>query len=179
VKFAKSYVTTPQVVCWLTGFDMIHGHRQQVEVQATRVDATGFTMVIQSTVEDVELVGASATWISIPYHAPGVFVGTIRAQPRYASTDKLDFGDRFQMGSVPQVAFGLHMLNHEAHSSLRIDVVQNYVKLKGLSHTISTWGSSEEIDKAKIDVAYTVVALEDYPTALRRVGVRISGVMNV
>ncbi|KAL1638679.1 hypothetical protein SLS58_008711 [Diplodia intermedia] len=63
VKFAKPFTEQPQVLTWISGLDLDIKVSKRVDVHATNVDKTGFTMNVGSA--DSALAQASISWIAM------------------------------------------------------------------------------------------------------------------
>ncbi|KKY13617.1 hypothetical protein UCDDS831_g08854 [Diplodia seriata] len=63
VKFAKPFTKQPQVMTWISGLDLDIKISKRVDVHATNIDKTGFTMNVGSA--DSALAQASISWIAM------------------------------------------------------------------------------------------------------------------
>ncbi|EON61917.1 hypothetical protein W97_01135 [Coniosporium apollinis CBS 100218] len=147
IKFKNGYQDTPNVVVWLSGFDMAKGHNWRIAVSADGIDKDGFTIHLDSWADTV-LYAAQASWIAYAKGKDGVASGaddTRNYRPWYPAQEKNGRKVDFKAGMynrVPKVFAALNYFDFDSARNMRIKVSTPQVTADGFTWHGDTWGDS-------------------------------------
>ncbi|KAJ9658043.1 hypothetical protein H2201_007938 [Coniosporium apollinis] len=151
IKFKRGvYDDTPNVVVWLSGFDMATGHNWRIKVYADGIDKDGFTIHLD-TWADTVLYAAQASWIAYPKENQGVSRitsgsdDTSKYRPWYPAQEKNGRKISFKEGlfdKVPKVFAALNYLDFDSAKNMRIKASTPQVTTDGFTWHGDTWEDS-------------------------------------
>ncbi|KAJ9643566.1 hypothetical protein H2199_004245 [Coniosporium tulheliwenetii] len=151
IKFKRGvYDDTPNVVVWLSGFDMATGHNWRIKVYADGIDKDGFTIHLD-TWADTVLYAAQASWIAYPKENQGVSRitsgsdDTSKYRPWYPAQEKngrkISFKESL-FDKVPKVFAALNYLDFDSAKNMRIKASTPQVTTDGFTWHGDTWEDS-------------------------------------
>lgn len=140
VEFARAYSAPPQVVVWLSGFDMRRGKAWKVKTYVSDVTSTGFKIHID-TWEDTVLYSGTATWVAYTAGKPGVCSGSFSTNsiiPKMSHTGYEKFG-KGVFGKSPHVVVALNKIDMDCNQFMRLGVKTSDVSVDGMKWKLEGW----------------------------------------
>lgn len=144
IKFPRVYTSPPQVVVWLTAFDLGRDKVFRVRTFATDITPTSFTIHI-NTWSDSILFTATSSWIAYPSDKPGIFGGTFntlnvrsRKEHQYHNTAYVNFGSNV-FTAPPRTFLVFNSLDMSQKTNLRLRTWASSVTATGMTWHIEGW----------------------------------------
>lgn len=160
IKFPRSYGAAPKVVVWLNQLDMASDKNWRVAATATDIDASGFTINIE-TWADSRLYSAAAAWIAYPADKHGVVSGSYSTldirpwdKPQLQNTGREDF-QAGALHSTPTVLMALNRLDIDHNANLRLKLSADSVSKDGMQWHIDSWCDTTLYSAGASYIAFT------------------------
>ncbi|RPB11691.1 hypothetical protein P167DRAFT_606348 [Morchella conica CCBAS932] len=144
ISFVRPYDEPPEVVVWLSAFNMHPEKNWRVKSFASDVTTTGFTIHIE-TWGDSELFAAAASWIAYPREKADICSGSFSTMdvrswdnPRPNTSGPVEFAaDMFS--TTPRVVLGINSLDAGCDGGLRLELMGTDVSSKGMTWNLNSW----------------------------------------
>ncbi|KAH0604227.1 uncharacterized protein H6S33_006604 [Morchella sextelata] len=144
ISFARPYDEPPEVVVWLSAFNMHSEKDWRVKSFASDITATGFTVHIE-TWGDSQLCAAAASWIAYPREKADVCSGSFsttdvrpRDNPRPNTSGPVEFAEDM-FSTTPRVVLGINSLDAGCEGGLRLELMGTDVSSKGMTWNLNSW----------------------------------------
>lgn len=147
ITFQRAYPATPQVVVWLTAFDMDREKTWHVKTYTTNVTATGFTIHIDGW-SDTILYSAAASWIAYPADRANISSGRFNiADIRYSGDFQLQNSSYVHFGrnvfsTPPRVLLAINLIDVIPEKNLRLKVSASSVSVAGMTWHLDSWSNT-------------------------------------
>ena len=147
VQFSRPYAATPNVVVWLTAYDIKAGTNIRVKTNADNITGNGFDLHVD-TWDDTRLYSAKASWIAYPADKKGVASGNYSTSDIGGRTSK-DLSNskqtNFASGAfddAPTVVTGINRLDFDKSNNTRIKLSADGISKTGFTWHIDSWSDS-------------------------------------
>ena len=147
IDFERPFVTPPKVVVFVNHIDLDRSRNWRLSTTASDVDATGFTLIIDSY-SDTILNAAQVDWVAYPEDREQIFsasVSTARvrlgAGPQSMHSESVDFGN-IEFCNTPSVFVALNAFDISCGANLRINTYVDNVTARGLTWHIESWSNT-------------------------------------
>ena len=144
INFSEGYTEPPNVMVWISGFDIAAGHNFRIVVNADPIDKNGFTIDLD-TWADCVLYSTVASWIAYPKNRSGVLSGvdsTYAYRPWYPAQQtngrKVTF-PKGSFGKEPKVFAALSLLDFDSAKNMRIKSFVDEVSADGFKWHGDSW----------------------------------------
>ncbi|KAI5837210.1 hypothetical protein DFP73DRAFT_568705 [Morchella snyderi] len=144
ISFARPYDEPPEVVVWLSAFNMHPQKNWRMKSFASDVTATGFTIHIE-TWGDSELVAGGASWIAYPGEKADVCSGSFNTMdvrswdnPSPNTSGPIEFAENM-FSTNPRVVLGINSLDAGCEGGLRLELMGTDISSKGMTWNLNSW----------------------------------------
>jgi serine/threonine protein kinase len=146
ITFPRVYTGLPRVVVWLNQLNMSNSANWRVNVYATDISQTGFTLHID-TWEDSILYSAGVTWIAYSADNLDIASGTFGTSdirpwdhPQPSNSKAISFSHSF--GTAPRVTVALSSIDIGHRTNLRISATTSSVTPTGMTWHLDSWSDT-------------------------------------
>jgi hypothetical protein len=147
INFSTPYDEAPNVMVWISGFDIAAGHNFRLAVSADAIDKAGFTIHLD-TWADCVLYAANASWIAYPKKKAGVLSGsdsTYAYRPWYPAQEKNGRKVTFPKGAfdkTPKVFAALSLIDFDSAKNMRVKSFVDAVSADGFTWHGDSWADT-------------------------------------
>lgn len=161
INFTQPYAQPPQVVVWLNQLDMDKGHNWRVKAYASDINATGFTIHID-TWADTILYSATTSWIAHPSNRTNIASGSYNVTdvrpwntPQLNNSKAITFSKQFER--TPKVYSAINVMDIGNTGNLRLKMSQTDITNRGMTWHLDSWA-----DTVLYQVGASYIAVQDY-----------------
>ncbi|KAL9121332.1 MAG: hypothetical protein Q9187_002109 [Circinaria calcarea] len=147
VKFSRPYPAPPNVVVWLTAFDIEKGNNIRIRTYADNVTADGFDLHTD-TWSNTRLFSAKSCWIAYPTGKQGVTSGTYSTlDVRGTNPNQMENSKKIDFTSggfkdAPTVVTGITALDFDKSNNVRMKLSEDAITNTGFTWHINSWSDS-------------------------------------
>jgi H-type lectin domain len=153
VKFYRGYDTVPTVICWFTLIDSCGSKNHRLEVKASQVTNSGFSLDFQ-TWGDSHFFELEAEWLAFSadrrdVYSKGQNMTSYKAQ---SHTFNEQFDGRFQ--HAPSCFVALNYIDSDCTKNTRIDISSMKITKDGATIVAGSWS-----DSVIYQIGFTLLAI--------------------
>lgn len=149
VTFRYPYSALPDVVVWLTSFDMGRGSEWRIRTYATDITTTGFKICINTWGSTI-LLSAAVSWVAYPAGKAGVSSGRISTNdmrpmltPQPYNSGYVKFRDgAFPRDITPRVLIAINSLDIKSNGGLRLETKASSISAAGMTWHLNSWADT-------------------------------------
>jgi hypothetical protein len=160
ISFSRPYSVQPEVIVWLTHFDVARDRDWCIKATATDITTTGFKIHVEAGGETV-LRSAKVNWIAYPSNKKGVASGSYSTtdvrpsdKPQLINRGRIDFPPG-AFRSIPRVLTAFNSLNISKRSNLRLKLSADSIAESGMNWNIDSWTDTILYSAGASYIAYT------------------------
>lgn len=164
VTFEKSFETTPNVVVWLTAFDMDRSQHIRVRAYAEKIDEDGFTINICTGGKSI-LYSASASWVAWNPNRHNTFSGSDTTRIHKDNWEDVEQKYRGEVDFTggpfnkrPKVLLSVNELHFDNSYFVRFKAYESEVTKDGMTWNVDTWDDTRCFN---VGVAYLAFGSEE------------------